>query len=102
MLIWLPLFSTNALAVSVSMSVPAGHCQDESMQISGMAMDNMDRQANDQPACDSCTLCHLACTAAVPGVLLAVQNAVREVTPDAVYFYSFTSAPLLPPPLARV
>lgn len=106
--VWLPLFSGSALAASVSMQMPAGHCQDETMSMADMG--DMDMSAHhmsdtsDQhaPACDSCGLCHLACTAAVPSVVVAAQTAACDVTPYAVSFRSFTSAPLLPPPLALV
>jgi ferredoxin len=103
--LWLPLLTGSALASSVAMSVPSGqmsaeHCQDE-------AMADMDMSAAaDQaaPACASCGLCHLACTAyfAVATVALNVsQPAALDNTPYLVSFHSVSSTPLLPPPLAR-
>ncbi len=110
--IWLPLFSGSALAAAVSMQMPAGHCQDESMQMMDMAdMDSGDMHTmsgdSDEhaPACNSCTVCHLACTAylAVATLSMAALPATLSVlTPYRVVFHSFTSAPLLPPPLALV
>lgn len=114
MLLWLPLFSGSALAASVSMQMPQGHCQEAAVP---QAMDGMDMGAHAQhhdetsaaadqqsPSCSSCGICHLACTAylAVPGVALAaVQNGAQEIAPYLVSFHSILSAPLVPPPLAR-
>ncbi len=55
-------------------------------------------------SCSACGVCHLACTGylAVPGIeLAAVPTIARADTPYLVVFDSFTSAPLVPPPLAR-
>ena len=58
------------------------------------------------PTCDACAVCHLACTGylAVPGVGMTPEQALAAhgITPYLLAFHSFTSAPLLPPPLARV
>lgn len=111
--IWLPLFSGSALASSIVMQVPSGHCQDESMQMpdmdmSAMDMSDMHTMSGDSdehmPACNSCAVCHLACSAylAVPTLVLpAVQISARAATPYLVSYISISSAPLLPPPLAR-
>lgn len=112
MLLWLPLFSGSALAASVSMQLQRGYHE---AAVQAMAHEEMSgcHQHNDAqpvaadeqtPACSACGLCHLACTGylAVPGAeLVAVQTAAREVTPYLVVFHSFTSAPLVPPPLVR-
>jgi hypothetical protein len=112
MLLWLPLFSGSALATSVSMQLQHGGCH-EAAAPQAMSHEDMGEHhhhdapaaADEQtPACSSCGLCHLACTGylAVPGAeLVAVQTAAREVTPYLVVFHSFTSAPLVPPPLVR-
>lgn len=110
--IWLPLFSGSALAASVTMQMPAGHCQDEAMQMADMDdmdMSDMHAMSGDSdehvPACNNCGVCHLACTAylAVPTLNMAALPATLSVvTPYLVAFHSFTSAPLLPPPLALV
>jgi hypothetical protein len=120
MLLWLPVFTGNALAASISMQMPTVDCHEsvaeQSMSHEGMDM-NMDMSEHhmhhgempvpaDQhsPSCDSCGVCHLACTGylAVPGVITAaVQTAANETTPYLVFFKSVTSVPLLPPPLVR-
>jgi hypothetical protein len=115
MLLWLPLFSGSALAASVSMQLRHGGCH-EAAASQAMSHEDMEEghhqhhgatpaAADEQtPACSSCGLCHLACTGylAVPGAeLVAAQTAAREVTPYLVVFHSFTSAPLVPPPLVR-
>jgi len=114
MLMWLPIFTGSALAASVSMQLPQSGCNKDVMSqaMSGETMDmNMDEHAMHQgkmpaPAGEhnTCGVCHMACTAylAVPGVDIPVaQIAAREITPYLVVFHSFTSAPLLPPPLVR-
>ena len=112
MLLWLPLFSGSALAASISMQLQRG-CHEAVAQ--AMAHDEMgdchqhhggQPAATDEqgPSCNACGLCHLACTGylAVPTAdLVVAQAAAREITPYLVAFHSFTSAPLVPPPLAR-
>jgi NAD-dependent dihydropyrimidine dehydrogenase PreA subunit len=120
MLLWLPVFTGNALAASISMQMPQGGCHEAAMSHEGMSMDmsmdmtmdmaNMDMGEHQPPAgehspsCSACGVCHLACTGylAVPGVDIAdVQTSALETTLYLVVFHSFTSAPLVPPPLAR-
>jgi hypothetical protein len=120
LLLWLPLFSGNALAASVAMQMPtSSHCHDEAMQMmpdmemSDMEIGSHHPQHDKTPisvdeqstSCKSCGVCHIACTGylAMPSVpTVAVQNSACEITPYLVSFRSITSAPLLPPPLARV
>jgi len=123
MLLWLPIFTGNALAASISMQLPQGGCHEAAMSHEAMNMDmsmdmNMDMGEHqmhhgdmpgpaDQhsPSCSACAVCHLACTGylAVPGVGIAdVLASALETTPYLVVFHSFTSAPLVPPPLVRV
>ena len=103
--VWLPLFSGSVLAASVQMA-SHHHCQDEmmaDMDMSGHHMSGADDEQN--PTCDACAVCHLACTGylAVPGVgMTTEQTLAHDVTPYLLAFHSFTSTPLLPPPLARV
>ncbi|MCX7192611.1 MAG: DUF2946 domain-containing protein [Proteobacteria bacterium] len=106
--IWLPLFSGSALAVSVSMQMPHGVCHEAGMEM--MQDDQQHDQSNsDQPSdqqnssCSNCGLCHLACSGYLgvqkimsPGVL----QAAASVTPYLFSFYSISSTPLVPPPLA--
>lgn len=114
MLLWLPIFTGSALAASVSMQLPQSGCNEELMSqaMSGKTMDmdmsehTMHQSKVPAPAGEhaTCGVCHMACTAylAVPGVDIPVaQTAAREITPYLVVFHSFTSAPLLPPPLVR-
>lgn len=108
--IWLPLSGGHALAVSLTMQMPAAHCHDEAMSdmdMDDMVMGEQDHVAADEhhPSCNACGVCHLACTGyfGVQGTWgIAVQIAARDITPYLVAFNSHTSAPLLPPPLARV
>lgn len=114
LLLWLPLFSGNALAATVSMQMPHGSCH-EAAAAQTMAHEDMAEHhqhhgempaAQDEhgPSCSACGVCHLACTAylGIPSVeMAAVQTGAREVTPYLVIFHSVTFAPLVPPPLAR-
>lgn len=114
MLLWLPLFSGNALAVSVSMQLQRGDCH-EAATIQMMAHDEMGEHhqhhgetpavADEQtPSCSACGVCHLACTGylTVPDAdAVTQQTAARETTPYLLTYHSFTSAPLVPPPLVR-
>ena len=113
LLLWLPIFTGNALAASIVMQMPAGHCHDESMQMADMDMGDMDMSDHDMSAsaddqdsgCNSCSVCHFACTgylAVATATITPTQRFSGEITPYLVDFHSFTSAPLLPPPLARV
>ncbi|MFZ3019897.1 MAG: DUF2946 domain-containing protein [Gallionella sp.] len=119
MLLWLPLFSGSALAASVSMQAQRGACHEASMQEMHHA-DAGEHQhhdtevpvAQDQTAstdqsdtsCNSCGVCHLACSGylAVPGLVAPdMPQAVAATTPYTVSFHSVTSTPLVPPPLVR-
>lgn len=114
MLVWLPIATGSALAASISMQMPKADCHQAAMQAmshDGMAghhhMHHHEMPAPAEkhgPSCDTCGVCHLACTGyvAVPGTTtVAVQTAARETTPYVVFFQSVTSVPLLPPPLVR-
>ncbi|ADE12091.1 DUF2946 domain-containing protein [Sideroxydans lithotrophicus] len=111
-LLWLPIFTGNALAASVSMLLLHGGCNETAMSQT-MSDETMDmgehpahHDATPAPAGDhsTCGVCHLACTGYlnVPGVeISAVHTVAREITPYLVAFDSVTSTPLLPPPLVR-
>jgi Protein of unknown function (DUF2946) len=114
MLLWLPVFTGSALAASVPMQLPHGGCNEAAMSqtMSGMDMGEHHMHHGKMPApgdkhspsCNACGVCHLACTGylAAPGVKMAtLQTAASETTPYLVVFASFTSAPLVPPPLVR-
>ena len=114
MLLWLPVFTGSALAASVSMQLHPGACHEV---VSSQSMPDMDMGEHhhhhgeipstadeSNPSCSTCSVCHLACTGylAVPGVeSTALHIVAREITPYLVVFDSLTSAPLVPPPLAR-
>lgn len=117
MLLWLPLFSGSALATSVAMQWSGGSCNDAAMQSMSSDMDMPDMAMGehhgelpftaDEPSssCSACGVCHLACTGylVVPGTeLVTEENSAQEVIPYLVTFRSVSSAPLVPPPLARV
>jgi hypothetical protein len=112
LLLWLPVFAGNAVATSIVMQLPAGHCHDQSMQMDEMDMADMDMSGHDisatsdnQTNCHSCSVCHFAYTGyvAVAAVVLhTTPCSSGDITPYLVDAHSFTSAPLLPPPLARV
>ncbi|MBU0622360.1 MAG: DUF2946 domain-containing protein [Gammaproteobacteria bacterium] len=113
MLLWLPLFTGNALASSIAMQMQQGGC-DEAAAMQAMSHQDMGEHhmhhempaAADESgtACNDCSLCHLACTGylAVPEAeLVAALAPALETTPYLVVLNSHTSAPLVPPPLAR-
>ena len=114
MLLWLPVFTGNALAASIAMQMPQGECH-ETSAMQPMPHNNMGEHHmhhgempapadEHNPSCSACGVCHLACTGylAVPCVTMAaVQTSARETTPYLVAFRSVTSVPLLPPPLVR-
>ncbi|MBU6467627.1 MAG: DUF2946 family protein [Betaproteobacteria bacterium] len=111
MLLWLPVFTGNALAASVSMQLHPGSCEEtaasQAMHDRGEHHQHHGEKhaANDEsnPSCNTCSVCHLACTGylVVPKIeMVTVQATVREITPYLVVPYYITSAPLVPPPLA--
>lgn len=116
--IWLPLFSGNALAVSVAMQGMGGshsavvqedehqpHCvsaMQQNMQHTQLAA-SQDQSAGHQNHSD-CGVCHLACCgylAAASIEVMEAQPSDRLFTPVSTQFQSITSTPLDPPPLAR-
>ncbi len=114
LLLWLPLFSASALAATISMQTQQGRCHEtatsHTMAHSHMGAHHQHHSemapATDEhsPSCNGCGVCHLACTGflAEPGIALAAaETPVRENTPYLVAFDSFSSVPLVPPPLAR-
>lgn len=121
--VWLPLFSGNALAVSIVMQSNGG-ChdvvaqQDEHYSPPASATHqhmhhdqvaaNLDQSAehpDQQPSsCENSGLCHLACCGYLSCSTLAPvaeQQADRAVTPYFDSFHTLTLQPLDPPPLAR-
>jgi uncharacterized protein involved in copper resistance len=118
MLLWLPLFSGNALAATVSMQMHQSPCHEEMQAMDDMSMADMDMpnmsmsemDVHHMPSnphgatCSACGVCHLACAgylAAPSAELASIQAAAREITPYLITFVSVSSAPLDPPPLVR-
>ena len=114
MLLWLPLFGSSALAASVSMQMQQNGCHEaaasqvmshEDMAEHHQHHGDMSAAADEQtPSCNACGICHLACTgylAVLAAGLVAVQAAALGTTPYLVSYISVSSAPLVPPPLAR-
>jgi len=114
MLLWLPIFTGSAFAASVSMQLQRGTCHEVATS-TAMSHDDSDPHQHHSEAptvteqqdtsCSACGICHLACTGyliAPNGETAAEQAASLESTPFLAVFSSFTSAPLDPPPLARV
>ncbi len=120
--IWLPLFSANALAVSILMQTTNADCHSaqpvsehsQPVSVSHLHMHHMQLAAHQEQqnsqhdqqnaAHKNCGVCQLACC----GYLAAVAVEVAEAQPSAqsfmrpsTQFQSFTPAPLDPPPLAR-
>ena len=120
---WFPLFSGNALAVSVAMQSQQGECQTvvvpqgehqaaatHHAQLANPDLPIPHHQQHNQPdqqdsSCKTCGVCHLACTGymATAAIKMAAdQPSALPFAPALPQFQSFTSAPLDPPPLARV
>lgn len=124
MLLWLPLFSGNALAVSMVMQAmgsghhgavaqqdePHMHCPataQQHTQHTRLAADQ-DRSAGHQDqqnsAGEDCGTCHFACggyMATASAKVVEAQPLVRLFTSPSSQFQSVTLTPLDPPPLAR-
>jgi len=118
--IWLPLFSGNALAVSVAMqAMEGGHhpvaAQQGVHQSHGASAaqqhmhhaqpgTNPDQPADQQDSAgESCGTCHLACCGYMAAAAIKVveaQPSDRLFTSLSSQFQSITSIPLDPPPLA--
>lgn len=123
MLLWLPIFTGNALAASLAMQMAQGECHEASApmlddsDMSAMDMREMDMgehhhadasapiaNAEQDSTCSGCAVCHLACTGylSVPSIALLTPIVTpTEKTPYLAAFSSVSSAPLDPPPLAR-
>jgi hypothetical protein len=123
--IWLPLFSGNALAVSVVMQAVnsnskmvaqqdchspqrtlAAHQHTENQDQSAGNYDQQNSHPDRQNSpCKDCGVCHLACSGYLATMVI---EAVKFQSMDQLFaafsaqFQSITSAPLDPPPLARV
>ena len=105
--IWLPLFSSNVLAMPITMhggSQPSAAHQAHHHQLGANQDQSAPHHAQQKSDCNKCGVCHLACS----GYISTATITLAEVQPCSVSppffstaFQSFTSAPLVPPPLAR-
>lgn len=116
--LWLPLFSGNALAMSVAMRTThhgshsavaaqqdALHCDSTAQQHAHHAAVAPDQSAGHQSAAEECGVCHLACCGYLAVTSLEVTGGQPPATvflPASAQFRSITSTPLDPPPLARI
>ena len=114
--VWLPLFSANALAASMVMEPMSSACHHaQQVADSHQHMQHMQLTSNYNPPTEShdqqssthndCGVCQLACCgymATVTFQLAEGQALALSYTPSSTQFQSFNSAPLDPPPLARV
>jgi ferredoxin len=130
--VWLPLFSGNALAASIAMQSINGDChtavaqqvlhRSQHVSASHQHMHHAQLAANQDQSpghqeqqnspndiqnssCNNCGVCQLACSGYLAAVAINVAEAqlsVQSFTLSSTQFQSVTSAPLDPPPLARV
>jgi len=122
--VWLPLFSGNALATSIGMQFMGGDCltthvdavqhsvepsfhneRVPSMQHAHLVAQNEHQGEHKNTPHKSCNICHLACCGymAVSTSNVAAATSLADLfVPSPESFQSITSAPLNPPPLARV
>jgi len=111
LLLWLPLSSGSALAASIAMQLQPGSCHQSAAMsqhgMSGHQTVHNDPVMHDTPdsSCASCSVCHLACSGFTPvpshfASLVATTGQLVTFIPEI--FVSQISAPLVPPPLARV
>lgn len=128
--IWLPLFTGNALAMSIVMQPTGKAChvkvapqsvQHEQRVVGhqhdhmNMAMDmaasqdqqtvHLVQQVEPDAADQDCGICHLACCsylAAVIGEMPSLPSAAQQFMLTTLQFQSISLTPLDPPPLARI
>jgi hypothetical protein len=118
--LWLPLFSGNALAVSITMQAKGGDCHTamkanvahsdtsmhQHMQHAGhlAQQPQHDHQSDQQPSSHKdCGVCQLACCGYMATVTTDVANLqlpAQSFNPSTTQFQSATLSPLVPPPLA--
>lgn len=118
--IWLPLFSGNALAVSVAMQAmsaadhdvvamegeqcPHHHSVAQREQSSAADQDQSAGFQDQHNSCGTSGICHLACCgylAAISITVVGIQLFSQTFTPSSSQFQSIALTPLDPPPLAR-
>jgi hypothetical protein len=118
--VWLPLFSGNALAVSVAMPTMGGDCcptvaQQDEHRTHQVSTTHQDQSAGDDIQCDdqqdqqssthgNCGVCQLACCGYMAAATIETTKAqplAQLFTPVLTQFQSTTPTPLDHPPLAR-
>ena len=115
MLLWLPVFTGNAFAASITMLMPQSCCPDATAAASmSHGTMNMDMGGHDmhhgemssaQDNHDTCGVCHLACSGFIAMPVVAVHLVAADtqtITFLPEIFVSHHSAPLDPPPLALI
>ncbi|MDP2806272.1 MAG: hypothetical protein Q8O24_10060 [Gallionellaceae bacterium] len=113
MLLWLPFFTSSALAVATSMQLPQGNL--DKLSVTGtlsdemMAMDECPmQQADSSPSSGvhtTCEICHFvgAGYLPMPNIEIASAQTASAMNPNSsVSFISITTTPPLPPPLLFV
>ena len=110
--IWLPLFSGNALAASVTMLAMSDECPMMAAQINAhqQQSSHYGEQAADQhdvhnTACNDSGVCHFACSGYMATLVFEVMKVLQSVQSypaSTTQFQSCTTTPLDPPPLSRV
>lgn len=119
LVVWLPLFSGNALAVSVAMQSMRGDCHvvvqadsahhdasmHQHMHHGDQSVQQQDHQSDQQQTSHKdCGVCQIACCGYMAAVVVEVaqiQSSAQLFIPVTTQFQSVFSAPLVPPPLAR-
>jgi hypothetical protein len=116
--IWLPVFSGNAFAASISMHLMDGDCHYSKQYKDAHNASNMFQYSqhtdclaqqihqNDQkqPSHKACGVCHAACCgymAVATAEITAITLLSLPFTSEATRFQSVTTVPLVPPPLSR-
>jgi hypothetical protein len=124
--IWLPLFSGSALAASVAMQAASGDCRPVVAEVTVQAdehhmhqvstshhhdqlVESQDQAADqhdqNSPSCKDCGVCHFACSGYLATIAIQVIETrvlAQAYLTSSTQYQSFTSAPLVPPPLSRV
>ena len=121
--IWFPLFSGYAMAASVAMQPMGGECETgvaknvEHHTSTHHASSDKPKQSGDhskpsgqspvekKSSCKNCGVCHLACSGymATAAIKIPTDPPLAQLfAPSSSHFQSITTAPLDPPPLARV
>jgi len=103
LIIWLPLFSGNALAVALQvMSGDEIIMHEAHEHCASSAQADQDQSADHQERCGTCHLVCCGYLAATAIEMLDAQPSAQLYTQVTTQFQSIISTPLDPPPLASV